>query len=224
MFMSKLARVCATAVVAAALLSACGGSKKQAEPSKESQLNVVQPGAPGKPSRKVGADQLAAAGSVEPIAEDVEFMRGMIHHHAQAILMTGWAPSRTQSTDVRLMARRMAISQQSEIELSQTWLQQRGFDAMEHMQHDGSDTDVERMPGMLTDAQLERLKAASGRRFDRLFLRYMTQHHRGALTMVQQLQAAGGGAETEIGSFARHVEADQQIEIERMQQVLARLR
>jgi uncharacterized protein (DUF305 family) len=76
------------------------------------------------------------------------------------------------------------------------------------------------MPGMLNSRQLEKLKAAEGVRFDALFLRYMTMHHRGALTMVQELLDKGGGAEAEIGAFTRHVDADQAIEIKRMQDLL----
>ena len=76
------------------------------------------------------------------------------------------------------------------------------------------------MPGMLNSRQLDRLKTAKGREFDRLFLRYMTQHHRGALTMVASSRE-GGGAEAEIGAFTRHVDADQQIEIQRMRELLA---
>jgi uncharacterized protein (DUF305 family) len=115
------------------------------------------------------------------------------------------------------MAERMSISQTGEIEQYEKWLGDRGFDAGH-----GHGAD-ERMPGMLTQPQLDRLEAAHGERFDRLFLRYMTQHHRGAITMVQELLAEGGGTETEIGNFARHIEADQEIEIRRMQEVLGEL-
>jgi len=77
------------------------------------------------------------------------------------------------------------------------------------------------MPGMLTERQLAQLGRAKGRPFDRLFLEFMIRHHEGALTMVRRLYAAGGGLESEADSFARHVEADQRIEIARMQQLLA---
>jgi uncharacterized protein (DUF305 family) len=201
----------------ACVVAGCGSGAKQ-EASPEQAVHIVQPGAPGKPARELTRAETKEAETVKPIAQDVGFMRDMIHHHRQAILMTGWVPERTQSRDVALMAQRMASSQESEIEQSERWLGDRGFDA-------GHDHDAasDSMPGMLSPAQLERLKAAKGRAFDRLFLRYMTIHHQGALTMARELIDAGGGAETEIGNFVRHVEADQQIEIERMQQVLARL-
>ena len=76
-----------------------------------------------------------------------------------------------------------------------------------------------RCPGWSTRASSTKLKDAEGREFDQLFLRYMTQHHRGALTMVQQLEDEGGGGESEIGQFILHVDADQAIEIQRMQQL-----
>ena len=79
------------------------------------------------------------------------------------------------------------------------------------------------MPGMVNSRQLAKLKAAKGVEFDRLFLRYMTQHHQGALTMVQQLVDKGGGAESEIGQFILHVDSDQSIEIQRMAELAKKL-
>jgi uncharacterized protein (DUF305 family) len=207
-------RMSKPALVIAVVLAGCGGSKPQQEPD----VHVVRPGAPGKASQEVGPEELREAETMKPIAQDVVFMRGMIHHHQQAVVMTGWVPERTQSRAVKLMAERMSLTQTSEIEQYESWLSEHGFDAGHD--HDGS---TERMPGMLTQAQLDRLEAAGGKRFDRLFLRYMTQHHRGAITMVEELQAEGGGTEAEVGNFARHIEADQEIEIKRMQEVLAEL-
>jgi uncharacterized protein (DUF305 family) len=201
-------------IVALVLLAGCGGSKAE-EP--QADVSVVRPGAPGKASQEVSAEELKEPDTVKPIAQDIVFMRGMIHHHQQAIRMTGWVPERTQSPAVKLMAERMAATQSGEIERYEKWLGDRGFDAGH-----GHGAD-ELMPGMLTDAQLERLEAAEGKSFDRLFLRYMTRHHLGAITMVRDLYAEGGGQETELDFFARHIEADQEIEIKRMQDVLAKL-
>jgi len=203
----------ATAFVAAALVTGCGGSKK-APPPDEPRVNVVQPGAPGEASRKVPAGKLTGAASVSHTQPDVEFMLGMIHHHQQAVVMTSWVPDRTRNTSVRVMAKRMGLSQEAEIELMQRWLKDRGVDPNDHTHRHAL------MPGMLTSEQLGRLRAAGDRAFDRLFLRYMTRHHRGALTMVRQLREKGGGAEPEIGAFTRHVDSDQQIEILRMQELL----
>jgi uncharacterized protein (DUF305 family) len=210
--------------VAAFLLAGCGGSNKP--PPEEPTANVVQPGAPGEPTRKLSAKEAAAAESITHTKADVAFMQHMIHHHWQAVLMTKWAPRRSPGPDVPLMAKRMEISQEAEIELMQGWLRERGVKPNEPGDHSGHDhgTGEGLPPGMLTSGQLGRLYNTKGRAFDRLFLRYMTHHHRGALQMVQQLQADGGGAEPELSAFTRHVEADQGIEIARMQDLLAELR
>jgi uncharacterized protein (DUF305 family) len=211
--------------LAAVLLAGCGGSDERPEPPRDVG-NVVQPGAPGEPSRKLTAQDLAEIEHAKHTKADVRFMQEMIHHHGQAILMTKWVPRRTASKDVRLLARRMELSQETEIEQIQRWLRARGVkprDPGDHGGHDhGSAEDLP--PGVLTSRQLGRLYNADGRRFDRLFLRYMTFHHQGALAMVQQLREAGGGAETEIGVFTNHVEADQGIEIARMRDLYAELR
>ncbi len=159
----------------AALVVGCGGSK--AAPEEPAQrVNVVQPGAPGEPTKRVAPG--ATPAQVQHTQADVEFMQGMIHHHQQALTMTDWVPDRTRSTSIRLIARRMELSQQAEIDQMWKWLEARGVDPADHSHEHTA------MPGMLNSRQLERLDAPTARRFDELFLRYMTQHHRGALTMV----------------------------------------
>jgi uncharacterized protein (DUF305 family) len=216
----------AIAPVALVLLAGCGSSGNDEPEQPRDVGNVVQPGAPGEPSRKLTAQDVAEIEPVKHTKADVRFMQDMIHHHGQAILMTKWVPRRTESRDIRLMARRMQLSQETEIEQINGWLRARGVkprDPGDHGGHDhGSGEDLP--PGMLTSRQLGQLYNADGRRFDRLFLRFMTFHHQGALTMVQQLREAGGGAETEIGVFTNHVEADQGIEIARMRDLYASLR
>ena len=200
----------------ALLIAGCGGSKQTDEPVPERQaVNVVQPGAPGEPSRTV--DPNATPVVATHTKADVEFMQGMIHHHQQALTMTDWVPDRTNRTTIRLLAKRMALSQEAEIEQMRTWLKDRGVDPDDHSHAHTA------MPGMLNSSQLDRLKTAEGTTFDARFLRYMTQHHRGALTMVGELQAKGGGAEAEINAFTRHVDADQASEILRMQRLLTGL-
>jgi uncharacterized protein (DUF305 family) len=209
--------------VATVVLAGCGGSDRP--PPDEQETNIVQPGAPGEPSRKVSADEAAAA-SAEHTKADVDFMQSMIHHHWQAVLMTKWVPRRSPGPDVPLMAKRMEISQEAEIEMIQEWLRERGIKPNEPGDHSGHDhgTGEGMPPGMLTSPELGRLWNTKGRAFDRLFLRYMIRHHQGALQMVRDLQNDGGGAEPELSAFTRHVEADQGIEIARMQDLLADLR
>jgi uncharacterized protein (DUF305 family) len=165
---------------------------------------------------------------------DVEFMQGMIHHHAQAILISQWAPTHGASPAVLRLTERIINAQQDEINLMQTWLRDRnqevpaamttampaehaGHGAMSHgaMNHGAT------MPGMLTDAQLKELDAARGAQFDHLFLTYMIQHHRGAVEMVKTLFAShGAGQDETIFKFAADVEVDQSTEIRRMLQML----
>ena len=106
----------------------------------------------------------------------------MIHHHDQAITMTGWVPDRTSNTSIRLLAKRMEVSQTDEVAFLRTWLETRGEDPnSQHDEHAPS------MPGMLTQEQLDALENAKGKAFDKLFLAYMTQHHEGAIQMVAEL-------------------------------------
>lgn len=204
--------------VLAVLLVGCGGSKPAAESSTTPAQGgkVIQPGAPGEASKEVVATPIPEGFGVKPA--DITFMRDMIHHHQQAVTMAEWVPERTQSTSLKLMAERMAVSQQDEMAQMQAWLERRGQDPNDHSAHENK-----LMPGMLTEAEMDKLEAAKGKAFDRLFLRGMTQHHQGALTMVQDLVDQGGGVETEIEQFIFHVDSDQNIEIQRMQSMLADL-
>jgi len=176
---------------------------------------IVQPGAPGEPSRVVAAAAAADLSHVGFTGADVQFMQGMISHHAQAVEMVAMIPSRTHREDMRLLGRRIDVSQADEIKMMQHWLQVRGRevpDAHAHHMHD-----ARLMPGMLTPEEMERLTAATGEEFDRLFLEGMIKHHGGALTMVHDLfNTPGAGQEVEIFSFASDVDADQRMEIERM--------
>jgi uncharacterized protein (DUF305 family) len=77
------------------------------------------------------------------------------------------------------------------------------------------------MPGMLTAAEIRSLGEARDEAFDDLFLMLMIRHHEGALVMVEDLfSRPGGGQETEIFNFASHVDADQRMEIRRMERML----
>ena len=158
---------------------------------------------------------------------DVEFMQGMIPHHAQAVLMAGWAPSHGASRQVALMCERMLVSQRDEIEWMRNWLRDRGQyvparDATHHkmkmaggMEHDML------MPGMLTDEEMAALERARGPEFDRLFLLGMIKHHQGAIDMVEKLFNSYGAAQDEtVFRFANDVHTDQTIEINVMQKML----
>ncbi len=172
---------------------------------------------------------MAAADSGRPAytTADVHFMSGMIGHHAQAVLMAGWAPSHDASRAVLALCERIVVGQRDEIGLMQRWLRERheavpDGDASHDMMP-GMNRPM-RMPGMLSAEQLARLDAARGPQFDRLFLTFMVQHHQGAVTMVEQLFGATGAAQDDnVFKFASDVHVDQITEIDRMNLMLAAL-
>jgi len=157
-------------------------------------------------------------------AADVHFFSGMIRHHAQAVLMAGWAPSHGASASLRALCERIVVGQRDEIALASRWLVARNEPVPEtdasHDMMPGMDHGM-LMPGMLTADQLGQLDRARGTEFDRLFLTFMIQHHQGAITMVNELFSAGGGEEEVAYKFASDIFADQTTEIDRMQKMLA---
>jgi uncharacterized protein (DUF305 family) len=212
-------------VLVAAVLAGCSGDASETQTAGETAPNIVQPGAPGQPSRTLSPAELEAIETPEHTKADVEFVQGMIHHHAQALWMTDLAAKRSTWNDLRQLALRMDVSQQAEIEQMQTWLKVRGEPAPElHRLHGHAHgIGLRPMPGMLDRDQVGQLRGAKGKQFDRLFLRFMIQHHRGAVQMVNDLYAGDGGLESEVDALARHIDSDQLIEIGRMQQLLAEL-
>ena len=166
----------------------------------------------------------ADSGRAAYTAADVHFVSGMIGHHAQAIQMAGWAPSHGASPALRVLCERIVVAQNDEIVFAQRWLREHNelvppADPRGHVMP-GMDHPM-LMPGMLTPDQMAQLDAARGPQFDRLFLTFMIQHHRGALTMVAQLLATPGAAEDgPIFRFAADVNADQTTEIDRMSRML----
>ena len=200
---------------------AVGGASACTSAALEQAPPIVQPGAPGEPSRVI--DRATAEGLPQPghTAADVAFMQGMIGHHAQAIEMTGLLKTRTTSDGMRKLAQRIEVSQADEIGMMRDWLAGRGAQPPgEHAHH----APGAQMPGMLSADEMARLAAASGTAFDKLFLEYMIRHHEGALIMVRQLFATpGAGQESEIYAFASDVEADQRMEIARMAAMLKEL-
>jgi len=157
---------------------------------------------------------------------DIRFMSGMIRHHAQAVLIAGWAPTHGASPSLRALCERIVVGQRDEIALASRWLRRRNQPVPEtdasHDMMPGMDHPM-LMPGMLTAEQLGQLDKAAGAEFDRLFLTFMIQHHQGAITMVNDLFARGGGEEEVTYRFASDVFADQTTEIDRMQKMLAAL-
>jgi len=173
------------------------------------------------------APATADSGRPAYTAADVHFMTGMIHHHTQAVLMGGWAPTHGASPAMRVMCERIVVGQRDEIALMERWLRERHETVPEtdtsHQTMPGMDHST-MMPGMLTAEQLAQLDRARGPEFDRLFLRFMIHHHQGAVTMVDQLFGSqGAGEEETVFRIASDIYADQTTEIDRMQKMLAAL-
>ena len=204
-------------IVAAALL--LGGCTAQRTPAQTTPARTPP----------TSASQSQRPARVGYTRADVEFMQGMIGHHAQAITMAKMCPSHGASAQLRVFCDKVIRSQRDEIDLMQTWLRDNGETVPDpddphamHMMPGMSMSDHEMlMPGMLTAAQLAQLDSARGTDFDRLFLTGMIRHHEGALTMVAKLfDTPGAGQTPEIFGYATGVDADQRAEIERMQRML----
>lgn len=181
---------------------------------------TVQPGAPGEDGRELTDDEAAAIEAPEHTPADTAFMQDMIVHHRQALEMAALVADRTPRDDLPVLADRITVSQEAEIEQMATWLDDRGEDAPAEGPG-AAEGHHASMPGMATAEQLAALGGARGPAFDTLFLDLMIAHHQGAVTMVEQLYAAGGGLEPAADKVARDAEADQNIEIERMQELAA---
>jgi uncharacterized protein (DUF305 family) len=193
---------------------------------------IVQPGAPGQATRTLPTSTRATLPPASP--KDVEFMQGMIMHHAQAVEMTALIESHTTNKDLGLLGARISHSQSEEIKFMRRWLEARGeptempakMRSMSGMDMSGMDMSKHEMlmPGMLTKAQMDALRNAQGKEFDRLFLTGMMQHHGGALTMVKDLfDTAGAGQDAVLFNFATDVDSGQRAEIRIMQGMLERL-
>jgi len=224
------------------LLVATAGVPCMAEPATaQTPPSVVRLGAPGAPTLTLSAEDLRAPLQALHTEADVLFMQNMIVHHRQALVMSALVPERTEREDIGYLARRIELSQGSEIAFMRRWLELRGEEApapdadhadhgaprahadpAHHGHHAGH---VERagslMAGMLTTEQLEALADAEGPAFDRVFLELMILHHEGALEMVAELLASPGAArDSDIFDLASHVYADQRMEIGRMRAML----
>ncbi|CAN5541174.1 hypothetical protein BH20ACI3_BH20ACI3_33250 [soil metagenome] len=219
------ALVAATTLVCLFSLPVCA---QQADPATPV---VVQPGAPGQPTRTLPPSTRATLPPPSPA--DMQFMQGMIMHHAQAVEMTALIQSHTENREIRTLGERISRSQSAEIWFMRQWLEARGQPtsmATSHGSHgphgpkthsgDMPSHDM-LMPGMLTAKQMDALRKAKGKGFDHLFLSGMIQHHNGALVMVKELfDTAGAGQHAELFNFATDVDSGQRAEVRVMQNML----
>jgi uncharacterized protein (DUF305 family) len=181
---------------------------------------VVQPSAPGKPSKTLPPSTRA---TLPPRSQaNVEFMQGMIMHHAQAVEMTALIASHTENKELRSLGARISSSQSDEIKFMKRWLAARGEPiSMAMPEMDSPNHAMTLMPGMLTPEQMEALRKAKDAEFDHLFLTGMIQHHNGALIMVKDLfDTPGAGQDADIFTFATDADNTQRAEIKIMQTML----
>ena len=215
-----------TARLAALLLvAACA----HAQSATATSASVAQPVSRAESERAAAARARADSTRRPYTPADIHFVSGMIGHHAQAIAMSQWAESHGASNSVRTLAGRIINAQRDEITLMQNWLRDRHqavpeADPRGMKMNMGGVAHFMAMPGMLTEEQMKELDAARGTDFDRLFLNFMIQHHRGAVQMVKELLDTPGSVNDEtVWKLANDVNVDQTTEITRMQQMLALL-
>lgn len=184
------------------------------------QAPIIQPGLPGQPSRLISIEEATNLAGIQFSGADVKFMQGMISHHAQALEMTALVEGRSNREVMELMALRISISQEDEIDMMQGWLGNHDLEVTDVNAHHAPE--FEAMPGMLTAEDFENLEQAQGYEFDTLFLELMIKHHNGALTMVEDLLDQRGSAQDSVlYAFTSDVSSDQTSEIERMDAMLA---
>jgi len=200
-----------------ATAAACATASSSSPPA----VQILQPGAPGQETKTIGVAAATDLSKVQFTAADTTFMQGMIGHHAQAVEMVALIPTRTQNQYMKMLGQRIDISQADEMNMMRKWLEARGQAIPgPHAHHEPGGM----MPGMLTDAEMTALAAATSVEFDRLFLIGMIKHHMGAITMVDELfKTPGAGQDGEIFAFASDVDSDQRMEIDRMGALLKEL-
>ena len=203
-------------------LSVVAASAQQSAP-------IVQPGAPGQPSR-ILSESIARTPPKAPSRADVEFMQGMIMHHSQAVDMVALLRTRGKSPALKAFGEKISISQTDEIRFMKQWLESHGEPTTMRMDHSHMSAAEMKsmnmlMPGMLTPEQMKALAKARGAQFDHLFLTGMIQHHGGALTMVDDLfKTPGAGQDPVLFDFATDVDNTQTAEIRIMRGMIEKER
>lgn len=205
-------RALVVAACAALALAGCSGPDDDGAGAEGTGPSVIAPGKPGEAAETLSAQEAAEhrAEDDSPNSADFSYARMMIEHHTQAVEMTALVPDRAESSRLKRLAERISAAQGPEIEAMRGWLKN----------HDGGERDARTghdhaaMPGMATQAQLEKLRAAKGEAFDELFLKLMITHHDGAIAMATDVLAQGNNIQ--IGEMADDVISQQTVEITKM--------
>lgn len=193
----------AFATGALTLVTACGGSS-------DSMTGHEGMGGSSAPA--------ATTASAQPSATfndaDVMFAQMMIPHHEQAVEMADLAPTRAADPEIKELAVQIKTAQDPEIRTMKGWLTEWGKAAPEGgMGHD--------MPGIMSEKEMTKLKAAKGAEFDKLFAQLMIAHHKGAIEMARTQQSDGSNPQAK--ELAKTIETTQQAEVEELQKILDRL-
>lgn len=228
---TRLRRAAATAgvvAVGALLLTACGGD----------DMNDMEHGG-GKSSASASADAGSAAGSATGSAEfadaDVTFAQMMIPHHEQALEMAELADGRASDAELKGIIEQIEQAQEPEIETMKEWL--RSWDkpiaveSMPRMDHgsgedgdsngDGDGSKGGSADGMMSDADMKRLKGAKGAEFDKMFAEMMIEHHNGAIVMAEDERK--NGRNDAAVKMAGDIVKGQTAEVEQLNDILDRL-
>ncbi|MEL6686456.1 MAG: DUF305 domain-containing protein [Pseudomonadota bacterium] len=183
-------------------------------------VTILQPGAPGQPTKILSTSEAATIADNSYTRDDVNFMQDMIPHHAQAVEMVALIEGRSNNEDVIDIGGRIDASQADEIEFMETWLTERGEElpgAHAHHHTHMSHADM----GMATPEQMAELATLEGAAFDNLFLTLMIRHHEGAVDMVDDLLDKRGSAyDPVLYEFVNDITNDQTAEIKRMNGML----
>lgn len=205
-------------LTAALLLAGCTGGDSSDDAKDGGGASVIAPGKPGEEAATIPADEVEEArGDDRPNSADTTYMRDMIEHHGQAIVMTDIAGKHADSENVRSIAERIAAGQQPEIAVMEAWLEENPGGGGEDGHDGGHAGGHESMPGMASEADLDRLRAARGGEFDALFLKLMIAHHEGAVKMAEEV--LGKGNNEYVEQLATGVIAQQVSEIGRMEEL-----
>ena len=151
---------------AAGVLAACGSSEEAVPPTPMPMMSSVAP-----------------SPSVDTQALDIMFAQMMIPHHTQAIEMSDMALSQASSNEVKTLADQIKSEQAPEIAVMRGLLAHWG--ASEEANAAGHSMST----GMMTADDMSALSATTGPDFDRLWLQMMVSHHKGAISMANDVLA-----------------------------------
>lgn len=143
---------------------------------------------------------------------EIMFAQMMIPHHQQAVDLGTLAETRAENPDVKALAAQIMAEQAPEIAIMKSWLTKAGAPLdMGHAAH---------MDGMLSDDQMSKLASLSAAAFDRLFLEYMIEHHKGAVEMANSVVTSSNAEAHDLGHAIHDSQSDQ---IAYMQDLLGKL-